>query len=615
MSGELEMYPSFDDSSIIQPHSISSLPDTSKYRLRHLLTQIEKEFENVLIENVHLRKELDRYTSTTTPSASNFNNNNHQKDIVSPHAPTISVDDHLINASKKSVSSGLRASNFLPMIRNRAISKSIVNTIRNQTTNVSHLQDLLYSSSNEHKDVIWDVQLSPHAQQQFYCSASADSTAIIWARKTGRPLIQYTGHTGSVNSCRFHSDISRSLILTCSGDQELHIWTLGQQFYSGQDEQTGLDDSYELQDELQPPPSSSFSYIHKIRSPLLTLKCDDVISCADWLQQDQIVSASWDRSAILWQADTGTPIRTLYGHDGELTHVCCHQSKPFVITSSRDATFRLWDCRQPVHSVQIFHGHIKTVNCALFIGNERVVSSSDDEFVHIWDQRNIRSALVSIDCNSPCNRLSYAQDIIAVPLDNRDIRLYSTQGEKLYAQRRQHLRAVECTALTIQADYSLLLSGSLDRNINGWNIKRIIDKVNEKRHRENKTSAMANTFDLSTTDANNPSKSTIRSPTQTNVNTRQAGFSKSIDETTTTTTSNAENQKNNNGTKSKVFLSPTNMTTALTTSDVKKLRTPLQDKTTNGNTSTSTEKKTNTTPTSSTPVTDKQRTTTTKDKP
>lgn len=33
--------------------------------------------------------------------------------------------------------------------------------------------------------------------------------------------------------------------------------------------------------------------------------------------------------------ETGTSLRTLYGHDGELTYVSCHQTKPLVITSSR----------------------------------------------------------------------------------------------------------------------------------------------------------------------------------------------------------------------------------------------------------------------------------------
>lgn len=35
------------------------------------------------------------------------------------------------------------------------------------------------------------------------------------------------------------------------------------------------------------------------------------------------------------KVETGTSLRTLYGHDGELTYVSCHQTKPLVITSSR----------------------------------------------------------------------------------------------------------------------------------------------------------------------------------------------------------------------------------------------------------------------------------------
>lgn len=33
-------------------------------------------------------------------------------------------------------------------------------------------------------------------------TASADHTSIVWGMHSGRPLLQYTGHTGSVNSVR-----------------------------------------------------------------------------------------------------------------------------------------------------------------------------------------------------------------------------------------------------------------------------------------------------------------------------------------------------------------------------------------------------------------------------
>jgi len=98
---------------------LSSLenPSASKVRLRQLLRQVEKEFEAILIENVALRKELERYGGSNT-------------------------NTHVTTTSK------LRASNIFPMIRNRVVLR---------TGNQS--DDLIFSSTNQHRDVIWDVQV------------------------------------------------------------------------------------------------------------------------------------------------------------------------------------------------------------------------------------------------------------------------------------------------------------------------------------------------------------------------------------------------------------------------------------------------------------------------
>ena len=98
-------------------------PSASKVRLRQLLRQVEKEFEAVLLENVALRKELERYGGLNPPSQ--------------PHAST--------------TTSKLRASNIFPMIRNRVVLRT-----GNQT------DDLIFSSTDQHRDVIWDVQVCSH---------------------------------------------------------------------------------------------------------------------------------------------------------------------------------------------------------------------------------------------------------------------------------------------------------------------------------------------------------------------------------------------------------------------------------------------------------------------
>lgn len=45
------------------------------------------------------------------------------------------------------------------------------------------------------------------------------------------------------------------------------------------------------------------------------------------------------------------------GHDQELTHASGHPSQRLVVTASKDTTFRLWDFREPIHSVSVFQGH------------------------------------------------------------------------------------------------------------------------------------------------------------------------------------------------------------------------------------------------------------------
>lgn len=83
-----------------------------------------------------------------------------------------------------------------------------------------------------------------------------------------------------------------------------------------------------------------------------------VVVAADWLPAgDQIITASWDRCAILWDVETKEPLQPLTGHDHELTHVSAHSSQRLVVTASRDSTFRLWDFRDAIPAVSVFQGH------------------------------------------------------------------------------------------------------------------------------------------------------------------------------------------------------------------------------------------------------------------
>lgn len=76
---------------------------------------------------------------------------------------------------------------------------------------------------DKHKDGVWQVATKPG--HRIIGTASADHSACIWSAETSRCLLQYQGHSGSVNSIKFHQN--KDLVLTGSGDSTAHIWQAG----------------------------------------------------------------------------------------------------------------------------------------------------------------------------------------------------------------------------------------------------------------------------------------------------------------------------------------------------------------------------------------------------
>lgn len=174
-------------------------------------------------------------------------------------------------------------------------------------------------------------------------------------------------------------------------------------------------------------------------------------------------------------------LQTLAGHDRELTHVACHPTQRLVATCSMDSTFRLWDFRETIHSVSVFQGHTEAVMCACFSRSEQIVSGSDDRTVKVWDLRNMRAPITSIQTSAAVNRLSISSwGLIAIPQDNRHVVIHDLQtGQKLTRLPRDtshtHHRMVTSVAWSLEdTDWKSranLFSAGFDRVAFGWSIR------------------------------------------------------------------------------------------------------------------------------------------------
>ncbi|KAM9332150.1 WD repeat-containing protein 37-like isoform 2-T3 [Pholidichthys leucotaenia] len=437
----------------------SKLPLALRSNLLDLFGQIEREFENLYIENLELRREIDSLNERLTGDGQTVDGGDPTKGALKTKAShsTSQLSQKLKTTYKASTSKIV--SSFKATAGSRALCQLLKEYVG-------------------HRDGIWDLSVT-RTQPVVLGTASADHSALLWSIETGKCLLKYAGHAGSVNSIKFHP--SEQMALTASGDQTAHIWRYMVQLPAPQpppdapcDEDQDSSDREEGEADGEGP-----SEVPTVRVATATLKSHQgVVIAADWLVGGrQVVTASWDRAANLYEVETAELVHTLTGHDQELTHCCTHPTQRLVVTSSRDTTFRLWDFRDPsIHSVNVFQGHTDTVTSAVFTVGDNVVSGSDDRTVKVWDLKNMRSPIATIRTDSAVNRISVSanQKIIALPHDNRQVRLFDMSGVRLArlprSNRMGHRRMVCCTAWNEENQSCNLFTCGFDRQAIGWNI-------------------------------------------------------------------------------------------------------------------------------------------------
>lgn len=442
----------------------SVLPPALRCRLFDLFQQIEKEFETLYAENLGLQEKIDAL------------NERLDRECYGSGERSLPIGDVADFPDTKSFSKQKSmAGNSAPKTKTtsnklKAQTSKIVSSFKTPTMTCSMQRE--YSG---HRDGVWEVSVGRSGQ--IIATASADHSARVWAVDSGRCLLQYIGHSGSVNSVRFHP--TKELALTSSGDNSAHVWQAAVDWdfpkrQNSSEELSGLNTDRNpsvitINEEQEEPPT--------LRTPVRELLGHTgVVMAADWLPDaEQIVTASWDRTANLYDVETGEIIHTLCGHDQELSHVSTHHTQRLCVTSSKDSTFRLWDFREPVHSVSVFQAHTETVTSAVFTREDKIVSGSDDRSVKIWELRNIRSPLATIRGDSAANRLSVSSTgIVAIPHDNRQIRLFDLSGQRLArlprTSRQGHRRMVSSVAWAEDSGVCNLFSSGFDRLVLGWSI-------------------------------------------------------------------------------------------------------------------------------------------------
>ena len=322
-----------------------------------------------------------------------------------------------------------------------------------------------------HEDTVQAVALSTDGAR--LATGSDDGTARIWNAATGETL-ESLRHDEPVKSVALSPDGTR--LLTASGDAAW-VWTLD-------------DDAWVV---------PLLGHTQRVRS-------------VGWSPDGaRLYTASEDGTVRIWDAQTGTSLRTLHGHTDKVFDVTVSGDGTRIATGGRDKTARVWDAntgqqlavfepQQVVYAVEfspdgkrlatgtfddgaarvwdIGTGHLLTmvhhedavVDVAFSPSGDQLVTGSWDSTARSWNL-GTSPALMTLPHERRVDAVAFSPDGTQLTTGSRDgsTRLWDARsGAPLMTLEARHIDVLD---IAYSPDGSRVATASWDGSVRLWNVR------------------------------------------------------------------------------------------------------------------------------------------------
>ena len=346
-----------------------------------------------------------------------------------------------------------------------------------------------------HTDLVRSVSFSPDGST--IASGSDDDTVRLWDVNTGTHIKTLTGHTGEVSSVSFSPD--GSTIASGSGDGTVRLWDVntGRHIKTltghtsdvlsisfSPDGQTLASGSGSLHSFSPFSPDDNTVRLWDANTgthiKTLTGYTSAVNSVSFSPDGSTIASGNWDNTVRLWDADTGRHIKTLKGHIDSVWSVSFSPDGNTIASGSstlggtigiRSGTWGktvfLWDVNTGKY-IDTLIGHPDHASSVRFSPDGSTIASGGDHTVRLWDANTRRHIDTLIGHTGEVYNVSFSPDgnTIASGSDDDTVRLWDANTRRHIKTLTGHTSAVN--SVNFSPDGSTIASGSDDDTVRLW---------------------------------------------------------------------------------------------------------------------------------------------------
>ncbi len=257
----------------------------------------------------------------------------------------------------------------------------------------------------KHPDWVSSLDVSPDGRLAL--TTCDDGHVRLWRLEDARQVASFESPEGIFNSVSFSPD-SRLALVTSSADKQVRIWDLAQAAEAAEDEPSTAPAGTETLFDFNKLGGLVWSAMFapdgrhvltiggndaqlwnlQTRRPAIRFSPHGAVASAA-ISPDgrQVATGSWDHSAKLWDAASGSAVRKFDGgHVGYINTVEFSPDGRELLTASDDGTARLWNVESGQPTGVVFRGHTARVIAATYSADAaRVLTTSGDKTSRLWD--------------------------------------------------------------------------------------------------------------------------------------------------------------------------------------------------------------------------------------